>query len=232
MTGVRTSAGAIECGAVVVAAGAWSPALAPDGSGPAGAARSRARSSSCACAAAMPEPLDARSCARRAATSSRAATGAWCWAPRWRSRASTPTVTADGVYRLLEAAWEVVPGGRRARAGRGAARGCGRARPTTPPIVGPGELDGLVWATGHWRNGVLLAPLTGEAVAELLAGGDAARRAGAARAGALREDGARVRKVFVNGEYRELADDATVETVVRELGVDRRAARRWPSTAR
>jgi thiazole synthase len=28
-----------------------------------------------------------------------------------------------------------------------------------------------------------------------------------------------VRKVFVNGEYRELADDATVETVVRELGV-------------
>ena len=31
-----------------------------------------------------------------------------------------------------------------------------------------------------------------------------------------------MRKVFVNGEYRELADDATVETVVRELGVDAR----------
>jgi thiazole synthase len=31
-----------------------------------------------------------------------------------------------------------------------------------------------------------------------------------------------VRRVFVNGEYRELADDATVETVVRELGVDGR----------
>jgi thiazole synthase len=31
-----------------------------------------------------------------------------------------------------------------------------------------------------------------------------------------------VKKVFVNGEYRELPDDATVETVVRELGVDRR----------
>jgi thiazole synthase len=31
-----------------------------------------------------------------------------------------------------------------------------------------------------------------------------------------------VKKVFVNGEYRELADDATVETVVHELGVDRR----------
>jgi thiazole synthase len=31
-----------------------------------------------------------------------------------------------------------------------------------------------------------------------------------------------VKKVFVNGDYRELADDATVETVVRELGVDGR----------
>ena len=36
--------------------------------------------------------------------------------------------------------------------------------------MGPGELDGLIWATGHWRNGVLFAPLTGEAVAGLLAG--------------------------------------------------------------
>ena len=37
-------------------------------------------------------------------------------------------------------------------------------------MVGRDELEGLVWATGHWRNGVLLAPLTGEAVAGLLAG--------------------------------------------------------------
>ena len=47
-------------------------------------------------------------------------------------------------------------------------------RPGTPdnlPVIGPGDLRGLVWATGHWRNGVLLAPLTGEVVAELLAGG-------------------------------------------------------------
>jgi glycine oxidase len=46
-------------------------------------------------------------------------------------------------------------------------------RPGTPdnaPVVGRRELDGLVWATGHWRNGVLLAPLTGDVVAGLLAG--------------------------------------------------------------
>jgi glycine oxidase len=78
-------------------------------------------------------------------------------------------VTADGVYRLLEAAWEVLPEAGElelvaARAG---------LRPGTPdntPLVGPGEPEGLVWATGHWRNGVLLAPLTGDAVAGLLAG--------------------------------------------------------------
>jgi glycine oxidase len=79
-------------------------------------------------------------------------------------------VTAGGVYRLLEAAWEVLPEVGElelveAHAG---------LRPGTPdnrPLVGPGELEGLVWATGHWRNGVLLAPLTGDAVAELLAEG-------------------------------------------------------------
>jgi glycine oxidase len=79
-------------------------------------------------------------------------------------------VTADGVYRLLEAAWEVLPEVGElelveAHAG---------LRPGTPDngaVVGPGELDGLVWATGHWRNGVLLAPITGDAVAEVLAGG-------------------------------------------------------------
>jgi glycine oxidase len=36
-------------------------------------------------------------------------------------------------------------------------------------VVGPDEeLEGLIWATGHWRNGVLLAPLTAETVAGLL----------------------------------------------------------------
>jgi glycine oxidase len=79
-------------------------------------------------------------------------------------------VTADGVFRLLEAAWEVVPEVGElelvdARAG---------LRPGTPDngaVVGrDSHLEGLVWATGHWRNGVLLAPLTGEWVAALLAG--------------------------------------------------------------
>jgi glycine oxidase len=47
-------------------------------------------------------------------------------------------------------------------------------RPTTPdalPAIGPAAgVDGLWWATGHHRNGVLLAPLTGELVAAGIAG--------------------------------------------------------------
>jgi glycine oxidase len=47
-------------------------------------------------------------------------------------------------------------------------------RPTTPdtlPAIGPAAgVDGLWWATGHHRNGVLLAPLTGELVADGLTG--------------------------------------------------------------
>jgi glycine oxidase len=46
-------------------------------------------------------------------------------------------------------------------------------RPGTPdnlPLVGPGLIDGLLLATGHYRNGILLAPLTADAVAAQLAG--------------------------------------------------------------
>jgi glycine oxidase len=46
-------------------------------------------------------------------------------------------------------------------------------RPGTPnnlPVIGRGAVEGLVWATGHYRNGILLAPLTAELVLETLAG--------------------------------------------------------------
>jgi glycine oxidase len=44
-------------------------------------------------------------------------------------------------------------------------------RPGTPdnvPLIGPSGVEGIVWATGHYRNGILLAPLTAELVAEQL----------------------------------------------------------------
>jgi glycine oxidase len=45
-------------------------------------------------------------------------------------------------------------------------------RPKAPdglPVLGPcGEIDGLIYATGHYRNGILLAPVTGELIAKTI----------------------------------------------------------------
>jgi glycine oxidase len=38
-------------------------------------------------------------------------------------------------------------------------------------MIGAGALPGLVVATGHYRNGILLAPITADAVVELITSG-------------------------------------------------------------
>jgi glycine oxidase len=39
----------------------------------------------------------------------------------------------------------------------------------TLPVLGPcAEIDGLFYATGHYRNGILLAPVTGEVIARAI----------------------------------------------------------------
>jgi glycine oxidase len=78
-------------------------------------------------------------------------------------------VTADGVFRLLEAAHEVLPDVAELEFVEASAR----LRPGTPdnaPLIG--EHDGVIWATGHHRNGVLLAPITAAAVAAIVTGED------------------------------------------------------------
>ena len=77
------------------------------------------------------------------------------------------TVTAGAVHDLLRDAIEVVPGVTELELTETLARW----RPGTPdnaPVLGPCALPGLLLATGHYRNGVLLAPVTGDAIAELL----------------------------------------------------------------
>jgi len=47
-------------------------------------------------------------------------------------------------------------------------------RPATPdhlPIIGPASIPGVFYATGHYRNGVLLAPVTASIIAELIENG-------------------------------------------------------------
>lgn len=55
-------------------------------------------------------------------------------------------------------------------------------RPATPdnaPVLGPSGLDGLLWATGHYRNGVLLTPVTAQVIADTILTGSLPEIAGA-----------------------------------------------------
>ena len=77
--------------------------------------------------------------------------------------------TAGGVYELLRDMSEVVPGILELEVEE-VSVGLRPATPDNLPAIGPGALDGLAWAAGHFRNGILLAPVTAELVAAMLTG--------------------------------------------------------------
>jgi len=65
-------------------------------------------------------------------------------------------------------------------------------RPDTPdhlPILGYGEIENLIYATGHFRNGILLAPVTAEIISELILKGSASRPLEAYRPTRFKESG-------------------------------------------
>ncbi|MBC2878767.1 MULTISPECIES: glycine oxidase ThiO [Streptomyces] len=80
------------------------------------------------------------------------------------------TVTAGGVYELLRDAHELVPGLTELPLAETSA-GLRPGSPDNAPLLGPTGLPGLHLATGHHRNGVLLTPLTGDVMAEVLTTG-------------------------------------------------------------
>ncbi|MFJ3660543.1 glycine oxidase ThiO [Streptomyces sp. NPDC090119] len=79
------------------------------------------------------------------------------------------TVTAGGVYELLRDAHELVPGITELPLTETLA-GLRPGSPDNAPLLGPSGLDGLLLATGHFRNGVLLTPVTGDVMADVLCG--------------------------------------------------------------
>jgi len=81
------------------------------------------------------------------------------------------TVTAGGVYELLRDAHELVPGITELPLVETLA-GLRPGSPDNAPLLGPTELPGLQLATGHYRNGVLLTPITGDVMAEALHSGE------------------------------------------------------------
>ncbi|MFK0021367.1 glycine oxidase ThiO [Streptomyces sp. NPDC090798] len=81
------------------------------------------------------------------------------------------TVTAGGVYELLRDAHELVPGITELPLTETRA-GLRPGSPDNAPLLGPTALDGLLLATGHYRNGVLLTPVTGDVMAHVLTTGE------------------------------------------------------------
>lgn len=81
----------------------------------------------------------------------------------------TSEVTLGGMHAVLSSALRAVPG-------LGAARVTSQAvsfRPASKdelPLIGPAGAEGLWLATGHFRNGILLAPATAEALTDRLVG--------------------------------------------------------------
>jgi glycine oxidase len=164
ITGVQTSCGEISCQTVVLAAGAWSsflvhsaPAITP--------VRGQM-----VCLESKPQLtrhvifsprgyLVPRQDGRLLAGSTSENAG---FAKR---------VTAGGIASILRQALDISPAigklpivdtwaGLRPRAADGL------------PVLGPcGEIDGLFYATGHYRNGILLAPLTAELISEAIVAG-------------------------------------------------------------
>jgi glycine oxidase len=102
------------------------------------------------------------------------------------------SVTAGGLYALLEGARRALPSIEEMEV---EAIWTG-LRPTCDddaPILGATGIDGLMIATGHHRNGVLLAPVTARAMAELVIGGRLPKLAAPFGLGRFGAVGARVR---------------------------------------
>ena len=80
-------------------------------------------------------------------------------------------LTAGGILHLLRESWETLPGIDELEidemwAGH---------RPTSrddAPVLGPTSVEGLIIATGHHRNGILLAPITAKTISRLILTGD------------------------------------------------------------
>lgn len=83
------------------------------------------------------------------------------------------TVTAGAVHDLLRDAMSVLP----VTSELELAETCAGLRPGTPdngPVVGEAGPDGLLLATGHYRNGILMSPVTADAIVARLTGQAAA----------------------------------------------------------
>jgi glycine oxidase len=165
VTGIETDLGRLDAPRVVLAAGAWSGRLA-------GLPRGLpVRPVKGQMAAVLPDrPLIRRVIGGRGAYCVPRDDGRIVIGATVEERGYDDRVSRVEVDALIAAAGDVVAGLAEAPV---VERWAG-LRPGTPdslPVLGADpETEGLLYATGHYRNGILLAPLTGACVAALAAG--------------------------------------------------------------
>ena len=165
MTGVQTSRGFVSCQTVIVAAGTWSSEI------------ERSRTPKIEPVRGQMICFDAKpQLTRHVIYSPRGylvprQDGRLLAGSTSENAGFTKEVSAGGIKTILANAQEISPGisnltiidtwaGLRPRAADGL------------PVLGPcDEIDGLFYATGHYRNGILLAPVTGELIAEAVVAG-------------------------------------------------------------
>ena len=165
----------------------------------------------------------ARRCRRRPCRCWRARCAAWCTAARctWcpaadgsvvvgatvEEKGSDTAVRAGAVHELLCDARAIVPGIDELELLE-AATGLRPATPDNTPRIGWTGLDGVLAAVGHYRNGILLAPLTATAIVDLVGAtaGAASHRGPGAGMTAL--------VLQVNGEPTEVHAGATIADLV------------------
>ena len=163
-----------------------------------------------------------RSRARRSTSSPGSTARSWS-GRRSRRPASTPRPRAGAVYELLRDAQSLLP-----ELGEAAlVEVCTGFRPGSPdnaPVIGPRGVPGLVHASGHYRNGVLLAPVTADGVAALIVDGALPGGAAPVHPRPPHAGSADV-NIRLNGAPREVADGISVGALLRaETGSARGSA--------
>jgi glycine oxidase len=169
-TGVVTEGARVDCGAIVVAAGCRSSGIRgiPEGAIPVRPVKGQLLQLRGAGARLFEHNIRGLDAYLVARADGRVVVGA-----TMEEKGFDTSVTAGGVFELLRAASELVPGIAELDLTETVA-GLRPGSPDNAPIVGPTEVEGLIAAAGHFRNGILLTPVTADAVATYLASGSMA----------------------------------------------------------
>jgi glycine oxidase len=159
----------LSAGVVVVAAGAWSGALGlPDGVIPVRPVKGQVVRLQGRAASVLPSRnlrgLDVYLVPRP--------NGEVVLGATVEERGFDPAVTAEGVYRLLDEAYEIYPGILETDL-KGVATSFRPGTPDNAPVLGATRIDRLLVAGGHYRNGILLTPVTADSISDLLVTGRA-----------------------------------------------------------